>query len=112
MSARARTISLFDLRIEENTRAVSDFGHGRGIGAGDGASAGHGFQDRDAEAFVERGEHETVAGVVEAKRSSSSTKPVKTDAVGDAGVLDDFADLRGRTRCPLPAKTSLCRICG
>ena len=63
-SAMARDDFIHGIRVEQNRRAIHYFRHGRGIGADHGAAARHGFERRQSEAFVERGEGEHVARVI------------------------------------------------
>ena len=72
------------MRIEQNRRPVGHFRHGRGLRAGYRAAAGHGFDDRQAEAFVERWEHEQVAGVVKVHQILVGHEAQETNAVRHA----------------------------
>ncbi len=53
------------LRIEQRIGAPDHFGQAGRVGCNGGPAAGHGFQDRQSEAFVPRRQHEQFAQVVE-----------------------------------------------
>jgi hypothetical protein len=81
--------------VEEEGGFVGDFGHGGGVGAGDGAAAGLGFEDGEAEAFVEAGVNDEFCGVVEVEEVFVVDEVCKVDAVGYGGLFGGFVDAGG-----------------
>jgi hypothetical protein len=59
-------------RVEEYSRLADDLGQGRDGATGDRDTSGHGLDDRQTEAFVERGKTRPAARSRSSARSASS----------------------------------------